>query len=166
VTYFLLSLAIVAVMLWFAEDILCLWFPAKHQTLKESLLRLVREPEQGEPTIVSSRRPPPETPPERTDKASRIIVFCAGITIMLCGLFPPWIYTVDLSGTSESRGSHSQKDAGYRFIATPPPPEHEGYAFGTRLDLSRLEVQWFCVLAGAASARTLVGIKRRPKWPK
>ena len=69
--------------------------------------------------------------------------------LVAMGLYPPWTYTFD------AQSIHSEKPAGYDLIFTPPLPERDAPAFGVRMDISRLLIQWF-VLAAATTAVVLL----------
>jgi len=70
------------------------------------------------------------------------ILIAAGVIFVAIGLFPPWTYTFD------AQSIHSEKPAGYALIVSPPGPEETGSpAFGVRLDISRLLVQWLVLVA-------------------
>lgn len=71
----------------------------------------------------------------------KIIVATAAVLFLVAGLFPPWIQTYDLNET------HTQSDAGYAFLLSPPPPRDYTYAVGIKLDRTRLTVELACVLA-------------------
>ena len=75
----------------------------------------------------------------------QMLAFRWGVAlIVLMGVFPPWVYTFD------ARSVHSRKPAGYYFILTPPTPENTSQAYGVRLDVSRLLVQWLVVATSVA----------------
>jgi len=96
-----------------------------------------------------------------------VIVFGV-MAFILCGLFPPWLYTVNSSGGGGQIMVHSEKSAGYEFILAPPKPEYEGVHFGVRLDGLRLGIEWTCVAAGCGAvwvlfARTAPRLKLPPR---
>lgn len=72
----------------------------------------------------------------------RGIVVIGVVLFVLMGLFPPWTYT------RYAQSIHSEKPAGYALIISPPGPEKDAPAFGVKIDVSRLIVQWL-VLAAA-----------------
>jgi hypothetical protein len=74
----------------------------------------------------------------RTGRLSgpKLIILGGCLLFLLCGLFPPWIYTYSGGRT---------RSAGYSFIAIAPRDE-------TRIDAVRLAVEWLCVLACAGMA--------------
>ncbi len=86
---------------------------------------------------------------------SKIIVATASLACLLAGLFPPWIQTVDLNTT------HTQTDAGYAFILSPPPPREYSYSIGVRLDQSRLQLEAACLLAASIAAWCLFGGEKK-----
>ena len=75
----------------------------------------------------------------------KIVIASAAIFIAM-GVFPPWIYTLD------AESIHREKPAGYALIIAPPPPERKAPAFGVRLDISRLLVQWLVLGAATVGA--------------
>lgn len=84
------------------------------------------------------------------------ILICGAVVFVLCGLFPPWLYTYDVTGT------HSRSDAGYYFVLTPPGPKPSyGNSTGIQLDTSRLLIEWACILA-ATGAGWVIFIPRKP----
>lgn len=87
----------------------------------------------------------------RTRRAASI----AAWGILLCVLFPPWLYTYDQNGSS---GQHTRKPAGFSFILSAPSPEQPGAQYGVSLDLSRLWLEW--VIIGSVAT---VALLRRPK---
>jgi hypothetical protein len=68
-------------------------------------------------------------------------LIAAGVIFVGMGLLPPWIYTLD-AGSIER-----EKPAGYALIVSPPNPEKDLPAFGVRLDISRLLIQWLVLVA-------------------
>lgn len=81
----------------------------------------------------------------------KIIISGAALACLLAGLFPPWIQTVDLNTT------HTQTDAGYGFLFSPPAPREYSFAIGIRLDDSRLRLEAACLLAASLAAWFLFG---------
>lgn len=78
------------------------------------------------------------------------ILFYASLAVLISGLFPPWLYTCYVTGTSDNAGMRSEHSAGYCLILTPPPPENIGWqASGVKLDGERLLLEWICILATA-----------------
>ncbi|MBI5044058.1 MAG: hypothetical protein HZC10_09595 [Nitrospirae bacterium] len=77
------------------------------------------------------------------------VVIAAAVIFIVMGLYPPWIYTLDVESI------HSEKPAGYALIIAPPTPEKNAPAFGVRLDISRLLLQWL-VLGAATVGAVLV----------
>jgi hypothetical protein len=73
-----------------------------------------------------------------------IVLWIGLAVILLMGIFPPWVRTFSV------KASYSEKNAGYKFILTPPQPvpEESGFGhdfFGIKLDVCRLCVQWVVV---------------------
>jgi len=71
----------------------------------------------------------------------RIIAIVGVVLFVLMGLIPPWTYTFD------ARSIHSEKPAGYALIISPPVPEKDGLAFGVKIDISQLIIQWLVLAA-------------------
>jgi CheY-like chemotaxis protein len=67
------------------------------------------------------------------------------LLLMFAGLFPPWLFTVDRSGSGNR--TRAEKNAGYHFILTPPQPERTYQGYGIRLDTSRLAIEWVSISA-------------------
>src|ERR1035438_9761262 len=65
---------------------------------------------------------------------------------LLCGLFPPWLYT---------RSGHTESSAGYYFLPTAPQPKSYSNS-GISLDAQRLAIEWLCILLGSGMALILV----------
>ena len=81
----------------------------------------------------------------RTFRA-KAIVLGGCLLFVLCGLFPPWLYT---------HSGHTVRSAGYRFLLTAPQPLNYSNS-GIRLDVERLAIEWLCILAGTGMALMLV----------
>jgi hypothetical protein len=77
------------------------------------------------------------------DKQHKIMIVGVVLFVFM-GLFPPWTYTLD------AQSIHREKPAGYALIVSPPGPERDAPAFGVRIDISRLIVQW--LILGAATS--------------
>jgi hypothetical protein len=76
----------------------------------------------------------------------RSVILYGLAAFVLCGLFPPWLYT---------RSGHTERDAGYWFLLTAPKPE--GYSnSGIRLDAERLAIEWLCILAATGGLWVLI----------
>lgn len=75
------------------------------------------------------------------DKQQKIVV--VGVVLfVLMGLIPPWTYTL------HTQAIQREKPAGYALIISPPEPERENAAaFGVRIDISRLIIQWLVMAA-------------------
>ncbi len=87
-------------------------------------------------------------------KQIRLIIVSVTVFVLI-GLFPPWVYTLDTANM------HTEKPAGFALIVKPPTPERDAPAFGVRLDMSRLFVEWL-ILAASASLGLLL-TKRKPE---
>ena len=60
-----------------------------------------------------------------------------GVVLFLAmALFPPWEYTLQTSEVRSAKPTH------YGLIFYPPPPEHDAYGCGVRIDFARLSIQW------------------------
>lgn len=78
----------------------------------------------------------------------RKVILISGLGVFVAfTLFPPWLYTAYVTGTRHSQGFRSEKDAGHHFIFTPPSPENDAPPFGTKIDVSRLVLEWVAVVA-------------------
>lgn len=79
--------------------------------------------------------------------AQKFTLFCGTVVFVLCGLFPPWLYTYDSTGT------HARSNAGCSFILSPPLNLNRGTstANGIQLDTTRLLIEWACVLAATGA---------------
>jgi DNA-directed RNA polymerase subunit RPC12/RpoP len=86
---------------------------------------------------------------ELTSSLRRRVIGASIAVAVLMATFPPWVYTFDRTGT------HRTRSAGYAFVGAPPPPESTGVAFGVRVDIARLVIQWLAV-AGCARAALLL----------
>jgi flagellar basal body-associated protein FliL len=85
--------------------------------------------------------------------APKKIMLGGCLLFLLCGLFPPWLYR-------EPNG-HVLGNAGYDFILT-PPESRTSYGIYTsvrysKLDGSRLCVEWLCILAATGMGLVLFG---------
>jgi hypothetical protein len=76
---------------------------------------------------------------------SKRIILVGAVAFILCGLFPPWL-SISYEGHIRS--------ADYRFILLPPPKEQ--YAYGRKLDISRLAVEWLCIAVATGTVLLLV----------
>jgi len=88
------------------------------------------------------------------------VVACCGVGLfVLMGLFPPWLYTLDVTG------HHWNKDAGYAIIFSPSNPSPHGDYVGIRVDTQRLLIQWVCVatMTGAALVFLRISAGERAK---
>lgn len=87
--------------------------------------------------------------------AQKFILLCGAVVFVLIGLFPPWLYTYDVTAT------HSRSNAGCSFILSPPLPRGNNNDYGIQIDMSRLLIEWACVLA-AIGAAWMIFIPRKP----
>lgn len=79
----------------------------------------------------------------------RKILVAAALLFVAAGACPPWTYTLD------AQSFHRERPAGYALIMTPPAPEQNVPAFGVKLDVSRLIVQWLALAALTGGALLL-----------
>ena len=75
----------------------------------------------------------------------KTVLVVGAFLVAVAGLFPPWLYTFSASGI------HSEKNAGYALILTPPAREGKSEPYGIRLDSSRLVIEWVCIAAAAGA---------------
>ena len=68
--------------------------------------------------------------------AQQFILFFGAVVFVLCGLFPPWLYTYDVTAT------HSRSNAGCAFILSPPLPMEDSAVCGIQIDTSRFLIEW------------------------
>ena len=73
-------------------------------------------------------------------KQRKMAILGVLLIIGMC-IFPPWIYTFKASGV------YSENPAGYSFIAEPPSPKSYNVRHGVEIDLNRLSIQVFAVIA-------------------
>ena len=85
----------------------------------------------------------------------KIIVATTALVFLLAGVFPPWLQTFDLNSM------HTESDAGYALIASPPQPRDYSYSIGIKLDRSRLAVELAGVLAAGIGAWFFFGGEKR-----
>ena len=83
----------------------------------------------------------------------KLILVLGVVAFLACGVFPPWVYVMD------NEGLHSQTDAGYGLIFTPPAPRGRPDLpfvseplYSSKVDMSRLGIEWACVCALSAAA--------------
>lgn len=89
------------------------------------------------------------------------IVAAVAVAIFASGLFPPWLATFDVTASHDSTGKHSEMDAGYHLVITPPKPVNDQRAFGIKLDSSRLLLEWVCIMAAGVAAWVLVASPKK-----
>lgn len=87
------------------------------------------------------------------NEKQRKVVILGIVLFILMGLFPPWIYTLN------AQSINREKPAGYALIISPPEPEKNAVAFGVKIDISRLIVQWL-VLATATGFGVFMASQR------
>jgi hypothetical protein len=107
----------------------------------------------------------------------KTILFWTALALVLSGLFPPWLYTFDKSSTSDTAGGHWEVSAGYALLFKPPDVElkNEGNnakfrdyvsnynsRAGMKLDITRLFVEWVCILAVGGVAWGVARLNREP----
>jgi hypothetical protein len=89
--------------------------------------------------------------------AQKFTLFFGAVVFVLCGLFPPWLYTYDVTAT------HSRSNAGCAFILSPPLPRENSDAHGIQIDTSCLLIEWACILAATGAGWLLTNEKRKGK---
>jgi len=107
----------------------------------------------SQPSAAAGRRDPILVADNR-----KTILRLTALAVLTAGLFPPWLYTTFRGGTD---GFNSAQSAGYHFILTPPPPQHDNPVFGVKLDSARLLIECGCIMAisGAAWGVAKLNIK-------
>ena len=90
----------------------------------------------------------------------RITIALTLFGLVIMGLYPPWLYRLDISSagrsrpsflreldisSDSSRGVHYERSAGYHLIFAPPKPED--MRGGVRIDTTRLFIQMAALLA-------------------
>jgi hypothetical protein len=93
---------------------------------------------------------------EKENSMKRPIITIGIIVFIIMGLFPPWKYTLN------AQGIHIEKPAGYALIIYPPKPEIIAEAYGVRVDISRLVIQWI-ILAVATGGALFITNKQKQK---
>jgi hypothetical protein len=94
--------------------------------------------------------PRPAAPPflptgKITMQKKKLVVAFGALAFLACGLLPPWMFVVN------NEGLHLQEDAGYALLFTPPAvPRRLSYVYSSKVDLSRLGIEWACVCALSA----------------
>lgn len=89
------------------------------------------------------------------NRTRRIVLILGVVVFVLMGLFPPWTYVFHIQTV------HSEKPAGYAFIAEPPMPEHNDAPFGVKIDISRLVVQWLVLSAATSLCIFMTGPRKK-----
>ncbi len=79
------------------------------------------------------------------NKNQKKVIMAGLVVIVLMGLFPPWVHTVNVKTIKIERAGN------YGFMFSPPPPEPNlpflnEKLWGVRLDVSRLLIQWILVV--------------------
>jgi hypothetical protein len=73
--------------------------------------------------------------------AAKLTIIVGAVAFILCGLFPPWL--------SISSAGHAHA-TGCSFILSPPTKGN------SKLDISRLAVEWLCIAVAAGTVWLLV----------
>jgi hypothetical protein len=81
----------------------------------------------------------------------QIVLIFSAVAFLACGLCPPWVCVYKVEG------AYLEKDGGYGLIFAPPSPDSHvdklpgwqgtGSTWSTKIDMSRLVVEWVCVCA-------------------
>jgi hypothetical protein len=75
------------------------------------------------------------------NKKQRKIILIGFVIVIVCCLFPPWVYY-----TFNAKGAYSESPAGYSLIIEPPEPRHTyPPGNGVKLDVPRLLLQIFII---------------------
>jgi hypothetical protein len=85
---------------------------------------------------------------------TKAVVQCGALAFILCGLFPPWLYTFNSSDRNDA--ASSERSVGFRFILNAPDPSDDRNGCGVRIDTVRLGIEWLCVLVATGAAWVLV----------
>lgn len=86
------------------------------------------------------------------NKVQKLILICGLLSLAATISFPPWSKTAYKIGTRDIYGFRSEKNGGYHFIFSPPAPEQDSPIFGTKIDISRLGLEWLGVVAATGIA--------------
>jgi hypothetical protein len=91
------------------------------------------------------------------NSGQRSVLLLVVAAMVAIGLYPPWTYTSDFEwhGVSE----HTIRPAGYRFIASPPPPilnesispNLRTMGIGVKIDAVRLAAEFATIIVCAAA---------------
>jgi hypothetical protein len=82
---------------------------------------------------------------------TKVATRCGALAFIICGLFPPWLYT-----HSCDYAARAETSAEFSFLLKAPEPRNRAYSYGIKLDTAKLAVEWLCVLAAAGAAWVLV----------
>lgn len=89
-------------------------------------------------------------------KIQKSIILIGGVSLVLCCLIPPWVYTF------KSESTYSQEPAGYSLIFDPPWKKRDGFAHGVKLDTARILLQIF-MISVATGAGVILSYTKLPK---
>jgi hypothetical protein len=90
------------------------------------------------------------------NRKHRRIIAGAVIVFILATFVPPWVYTHDRNG---SNGGRARTPAGYYCILSPPSPKSASVDDGVSLDMSRLVLEWVCILVTAGAVRFFLNVE-------
>jgi hypothetical protein len=76
------------------------------------------------------------------------VILCGALAFTLCGLFPPWLYNAN--------SSFGARSGGYAFILA-----NGDHAPGDVIDVTRLGIEWLCVLVATGVAWVMIAKPRR-----
>lgn len=82
----------------------------------------------------------------------RIVIAIGVVIILIMGLFPPWVATLDRN--------HREYPGDYGLIFSPPDVTDVESGYGVHLDISRLIVQWVTVILVVAGIVLILRDKR------
>ena len=85
----------------------------------------------------------------------RKIISIGAFVLIVCCLFPPWVYTV------KHRDIYSEESAGYSLILSPPEKKGDSAANGVKLDVTRILLQIF-MISVATSVSVLLLSSSKP----
>jgi hypothetical protein len=82
------------------------------------------------------------------NKNQKKVIMAGLVVIVLMGLFPPWVHTVNVS--TKLRTIKIERAGNYGLLFSPPTPADKetfvsGY-WGVHLNVSRLLIQWILVM--------------------
>jgi hypothetical protein len=107
----------------------------------------------GNPPTAADKQPSKAATSRKKYVSTKMLVIVGLALFLLSGIFPPWDSVID------SQGVHLQKDLGYHLLFEPPTAN--GRYSSSKIDFSRLGLQWFLI----ACTTGVVLFLRRPTLP-